>query len=241
MKYKSLALKRLNEVKDTFVVCPFRSGDNPMVTMFGTFRTTCRIFQEMEERRRATHNPSVYGCFHCPLGGKVESEMKVEDIPPWVIIADDTPEKREVFEQLRENAVAQTRYACLLIAFARDSYNTRERRKELKDLVEKKEKELVERPIPEALDKERNLTDEERKEAAKAKEERKKRKRKEETRETILGYSPLKLTESQQKEVWEKYRLDGLTKANIGMQYEVSPHVIANIIKKYDLIMKEEK
>ena len=236
-KHKSLALERLSGRKESFIVCPFRSGENPMVTMFGTFRTTCRIFQEMEEKRRATHNPPVYGCFDCPLGGKVESEMKVEDVPPWVIIADDTPEKREVFYQLKKNSVVQTKYACMLIAFARESHDC----SELKELVKERERELMEKPAPHALDGERNLTDEERAEKKEERKRKEKRKRREKDEETILSYSPLKVPPSEELEIWKEHRKDGLTKAAIGMRRGISPHVVAKVVEKQDLIRKRKE
>lgn len=234
MTHKSLALRRLKKTSKNFGICPFRNGDSPTVTMFEMFKRNCLNFQRLEkERERRKDGVPLYGCKECPLWEKTDSEITLDMIPPWVLIADDTEEKRAVFFQLKDNGIVQMNYCSLLVTHVRESKEMEEINQIMGDMVKEKEKELESKGIVDELVGERGLTSEESARRRKAAQERSAKKRK--TKESMLEYTPLKLDETQQERIWEKHRQEGYSKLVIAKEYGVSDKVIANVIKKYDL------
>ena len=234
MGHKSLAQRRLKKASKNFGICPFRNGDSPTVTMFEMFKRNCLNFQQLEKQReRRKDGVPLYGCKECPLWEKTDTEITLDMVPPWVLIADDTEEKRAVFFQLRDNGIIQMNYCSLLVTHVRESKEMEEISQVMGDMVKEKEKELESKGIVDELVGERGLTSEERALRRKAAQERSKNKRK--TKESMLEYTPVKLDETQQERIWEKHRQEGYSKLVIAKEYGVSDRVIANVIKKYDL------
>ncbi len=221
----------------TMLQCPFKSGEMPTITMFDMFVTLCKAYQSLEEQRSVRKLFPNYYCINCPLWGKTPVEIKEKDIPECVIIADDTPEKREVFRQLKDNAASQTDYGFMLIAYARSKYEEQKREKEkIEEYKEEGRREGKEEGKEEAI---REITEPEEKSQIFPK--RKDLDELSSIDHWIMNYKPVKVSEEQQELIWKEFTENGMTKSDIWKKYGVSRKVVAKIIDKYDMIQKHRK
>lgn len=217
----------------TMLQCPFKSGEMPTITMFDMFVTLCKEYQSMEEQRLVRKLFPNYHCMNCPLWGKASTEIKEKDIPGCVIIADDTPEKRGVFRQLKDNAASQMSYSLMLIAYTRSKYEEHKREKEkVEEYKEEGRREGKKEAIEEMKEAE---------EKAKVPPKREDLDQLSSIDNWIMNYKPVKVSEEQQELIWKEFTENGMTKSDIWKKYGVSRKVVAKIIDKYDMIQKHRK
>lgn len=105
-------------------ICPFRNGDSKTLTTYESFKRSCVAYCKPTRKSAFNSNFSnVYPCLTCVCGKNFSSgkEVSIKNIPPWIVIVDDTKDKREILDSL--TGKLKLKFVLLLIELAQKKHS----------------------------------------------------------------------------------------------------------------------
>lgn len=104
-------------------ICPFQNGNSKTLTTYESFKRSCLAYIESGKKSAFKNFKSdVQACSTCDCGKKFSAgkDVSLENIPPWIVIIDDTEDKKEILESLKGKL--KLKFMLLLIEMAQEKH-----------------------------------------------------------------------------------------------------------------------